>query len=164
MAIHERSAWGSIGAILVLYIPYFIEVNAHPMESLYRFWMVGIGMAVIMGVFHLIDTIVHVVQTRRIPLQILDELDRTIQYKAMMVSGGVLAFALVIWVIVMMYALPILGATVIETTSERVNTYVAWPIDHVMRAIQWLFAGFVLANLVFYLAVIVQYRGLHRAH
>lgn len=64
MTLHEKSAWVSIAGILVLYVPYFVEVNAHPMESLYRFWFVGVGMAVIMGIFYTIDAVIHVIQQR----------------------------------------------------------------------------------------------------
>jgi hypothetical protein len=160
MTIHERSAWISIGAILMLYIPYFIDVNAQPMVSLYRFWGVGIGMAVIMALFHAIDAVMHVVQKRGGAIQLVDELDRAIQHNAMAISGILLAVVVVVWVIVMMYALPLFGSSVVETTSDYVNAYVAWPIDQVMRAIQWLFAGFVMANLVFYGVVIAQYRSM----
>lgn len=164
MAIHERSAWVSIGAILALYIPYFMDVNAHPMESLYRFWGVGIGIAVIMALFHTIDAIIHVIQKRSDAMQLVDELDQAIHHNATAVSGGLLAVVVVAWVIGMMYALPVLGVSVVETTSEGIDTYIAWSIPQMMRAVQWLFAGFVLSNLVFYGMVIVQYRRLHRAH
>lgn len=160
MTLHEKSAWVSVGAIVLLYIPYFMQVNAYPMASLYLFWVVGIGMAVIMVLFHTIDAVVHVVQKREGALQLVDELDRAIEHNAMAISGILLAVVVVIWVMVMMYALPVFGSSVVETTSDSMNAYVAWPIDQVMRAIQWLFAGFVMANLVFYGVVIAQYRSM----
>ena len=164
MTLHEKSAWVSVGAILLLYIPYFIDVNAQPMESLYRFWGVGIGMAVIMVLFHTIDAIIHAIQKRGGALQLVDELDRAIQHNATTVSSAMLAVVVVAWVIVMMYALPMLGVSVEETTSDQTERYVAWSIQQIMRAVQWLFAGFVLSNLVFYCMVIVQYRRLYREH
>lgn len=164
MTTHEKSAWVSVGALILLYIPYFIDVNAQPMESLYRFWVVAIGMAVIMVLFHAIDAIIHVIQKRSGAVQLIDELDRVIQQKATTIAGAMVSAVIVVWIIVMMYALPVLGVSVVETTSDGVHTHVAWPIEQVMRAIQWLFAGFVVSNLVFYIAVIVQYRRIHHEH
>jgi len=164
MTTHEKSAWVSVGALIVLYVPYFIDVNAHPMESLYRFWVVAMGMAVIMVLFHATDAIIHVIQRRSGAVQLIDELDRVIQQKATTVAGAMLSSVIVVWIIVMMYALPVLGISVVETTSDDVLTHVAWPIEQVMRAIQWLFAGFVVSNIVFYVAVIVQYRRIQREY
>lgn len=164
MTIHEKSAWASVVAILVLYIPYFSAVNAQPMEGVYRFWGVTIGMAVIMGVFHAIDAIVHVIRHRTHVVTLVDELDQAIQRDAAMVAGGVLAGVVVCWVIGMMYALPLSAVTVTETTSDGIRTYVAWSVDDIMRAIHWLFAGFVMANLVYYFVMIVRYRSMLNAH
>lgn len=159
MTIHEKSAWVSIIAIVVLYVPYFMAVHTNPMESIARFWILGVGMAVIMGVFHTIDAIVSVLLHRGETMGIIDELDRVIQQQAAMYAGSTLAFIVVIWVIVMMYILPIMGRTVIEQTSDMNVPYIAWSIEQVMRAVQWLFAGFVLANIVYYAVVIVRYRS-----
>jgi hypothetical protein len=162
MTTHEKSAWVSVGVLILLYVPYFIDVNAHPMESLYRFWVVAMGMAVIMVLFHAIDAIIHVLQRRSGAVQLIDELDRVIQQKATTVAGAMVSSVIVVWIIVMMYALPVLGTSVVETKSDVVLTHIAWPIEQVMRAIQWLFAGFVVSNIVFYVAVIVQYRRIQR--
>jgi len=160
MSIHEKSAWVSIVAILGLYIPYFMVVDVHPLQGLYRFWVVGIGMAVIMGVFRAVDAIVQVVQQRAGTMVVVDELDRLIQYKAALLSGVILACVVVIWVIGMMYVLPLHATTMVETTSDGVYSHAAWPITDVMRTVHWLFAGFVATNLLYYVAIIVQYRSM----
>lgn len=162
MGIHEKGAWVSIGAIMVLYIPYFIDVYTEPMTALYRFWYVAIGMAVILSVFHAIDSILHLLNRRRGEYAVVDELDQRIQHKAALVSGGLLACMVMIWVIVMMYALPMLGDEVVETTSDGSLSYVAWPITQIMHAVQWLFASFVGAQVLYYGMILGQYRSMSR--
>lgn len=162
MGIHEKGAWVSIGAIIILYIPYVIAVSAEPMEAIFRFWYVVIGMAVILGVFHTIDTMLRVLSKQRGVHVVIDELDQRIHQKAAIISGGLLASMVMVWVIVMMYALPLLGGEVVETTSDGSMTYMAWPIEQIMHAVQWLFASFVCAQLVYYGMILVQYRSMSR--
>lgn len=159
MTIHERSAWVSIGAMLVLYIPYFMEVQTNPMQGLVLFWVVGVGMAIILVIFHTIDAIMHVVLKRSGSLTLVDEFDQTIQRHAAMIAGGLLAVVVMSWIIVMMYLLPLFGSSVVDT-SNYASIYVAWPIEYMMRAVHWLFAGFVLSNIVYYAVVIYHYRSL----
>ncbi len=86
----------------------------------------------------------------------IDELDRIIELNAAKWAGLALGFAVFTWILVAMYAIPVVGGRAGATSF-------AVPVFTAMTAVHWLFAAFVLSNLTYYGGIVIGYRRLHRA-
>lgn len=157
MGFHEKSAWASLIAVICAYLPYFFLVAQHPMAALGLFWVAAAGLGVVLAVFHIVNALV----TRSIRLRgdtpPTDELDRLIELKAAKLSGIVLAAAVFCWILFSIYAIPVhLHAAGQAHATDVAQLQV--PALTAMTAIHWLFAGWVIANAVYYGAIVAGYR------
>ena len=150
MSFHEKSAWACLAAIGGVYGPYFYLAWRYPPAALGVFWISALAVAGILVAFHVVNALAtrSIRTTGRVPP--VDELDRSIELAAARWSGLVLAFAVFTWILFAMYLLP---AGVARGAADT-----AAPT--IVAAVQWLFAGFVLANLVYYGGIVVGYRRL----
>jgi len=82
--------------------------------------------------------------------------------KAAKWAGFILAFAVVTWILVAMYSIPVIGSRILEqeqaTSSEVSPSSYAIPMFTAMAAVNWLFAGFVFANIAYYGGIVFGYR------
>ena len=69
---------------------------------------------------------------------------------------------MVTWILVAMYSIPVIGSRILEqeqaTSSEVSPSSYAIPMFTAMVAVNWLFAGFVLANIAYYGVIVFGYR------
>jgi hypothetical protein len=167
MSFHEKSALACLISICCVYVPYFVLVFRFPMAALGLFWVSAIGLVVLLTVFHIVNAIA----TRSIrtsgDLPPVDELDQRIELKAAKWSGIILAFAVLTWILVVMYSIPVIGNSMVEqmrATGSAVSpeSYTI-PMFAAMTAVHWLFAGFVLANIVYYGGIVFGYRRIASA-
>lgn len=152
MNFHEKSAWACLLSIVVVYVPYFLLVFQYPIASIGFFVLAVVALSVLLTAFHIINAIVtpSMHKTGDAPAQ--DELDRMIELRAAKLSGIVLSVAVMAWcIIIAMFVLPALGI------SEQTATF-AIPVMQALTGIQLLFAGFVVANLVYYGTIVASYR------
>lgn len=166
MGFQEKSAWACTLAILGVYVPYFVIIFQLPMLALGLFWVAAFGLMGLLTLFHVLNAVFtnSIRQSGDVPP--LDELDQRIEVAASKWAGFVLAFAVMSWLLVAMYALPVAGfATLEHARADGADPSVRQltiPVIHAMWAIHWLFAGFVIANVVYYAGIIVGYRRLAR--
>jgi len=148
MSFHEKSAWACLVLIIGVYMPYFVAVFRQPMAAVGLFVAAAVGLAVLLTVFHVVNALATrtIRATGRVPPA--DELDRHIELSASKWAGLVLAFAVMSWILFAMYALPFAGVPEPGVV----------PLARAMTAIQWLFAGFVFANVAYYAGIVVGYR------
>ena len=149
MSFHEKSAWACLIAIAAVYVPYFFLVLRFPMAAVGLFWVSAVVLAVLLIAFHIVNAIVtrSIRTTGRVPP--VDELDEKIELHAAKWAGLILGAGILTWVIVAMSSMLALG-----TEMRTVPMFMA------MSAVQWLFAVFVLANAVYYGAIVFRYRSL----
>jgi hypothetical protein len=154
MSFHEKSAWACLISLAVVYVPYFFLVLRFPMAAIGLFWVSVFVLAVLLAAFHTVNA----VATRSIRttgvVPPVDELDERIELQAAKWAGLILGIAILAWILIAMY--PILGIGTGEgrTATHTVSMFAA------MAAVQWLFAAFVLANAVYYGAIVFRYRRL----
>ncbi|MDP1798824.1 MAG: hypothetical protein Q8K78_15120 [Planctomycetaceae bacterium] len=164
MSFHEKSAWVCLVSILCVYLPYFSLVCVFPMAALGLFWVAVAGLVVLLTVFH----VVIAVATRSVRttggLPPVDELDEKIELKATKWASLILAFAVFTWVLVAMYSAPVIAHEAFEQAKildpEAAAIPFAVPVFTAMAAIQWLFAGCVFANVIYYGGIVIGYRSL----
>jgi hypothetical protein len=162
MSFHEKSALGCLLAIVVVYVPYFAHVFRSPMEGLGLFWISAIGLVLLLTGFHMVNALA----TRSIRVSgdvpPVDELDHKIELNAAKWAGYFLAFAVVTWILVAMHWIPIVSneATIVlpSTPGETSSSMTAIPVMTAMLSVHCLFAGFVLANVVYYCGIVTGYR------
>lgn len=152
MNFHEKSAWACLLSIVVIYGPYFLLVFRYPMAYIGLFGLAVIALAVLLAVFHIINAIVTPSIRNKGDMPAQDELDRMIEMRAAKLSGIVLSVAVMVWCLIAMFVLPTLGI------SEQAATF-AIPVIQALTGIQLLFAGFVVANLVYYGTIVASYRS-----
>lgn len=157
MSFQEKSALASLVAMACAYVPYFFLVTHYPMAALGLFWVAAGGLAVILAVFHAVNALV----TRSIRLRgaapATDELDRVIELRAAKMSGIVLAVAVFCWILFCMYAIPVHLHAAGQAQATDVSQLQV-PALTAMTAIHWLFAGWLIANVVYYGAIVFGYR------
>jgi hypothetical protein len=167
MGFSEKSALACVISICAVYIPYFAIVLYFPMAALGLFWVSVVGLVVLLAAFHFAIALAtrSIRRTGNVPPA--DELDQKIRHTAANWAGFVLAFAVLTWILIAMYSLPVIGAGVFEhaksTGSELSASNFAVPVFTAMAAVHWLFAGFVFANVVYYGGIVVGYRRVARA-
>ena len=160
MSFHEKSAWACLISISLVYVPYFALVFRFPMAALGLFWVSALGLAALLAAFHVVNAIAtrSIRATGEAPP--VDELDRKIELKAAKWAGLILALAVLTWVLVTMYSIPVIASNALAQTAASGH---AIPMFTAMAAVQWLFAGFVVANIAFYGGIVFRYRRLASA-
>jgi hypothetical protein len=160
MSFHEKSAWACLISICLAYVPYFVLVFRLPMAAMGLFWVSALGLAALLAVFHVVNAIAtrSIRATGEVPP--VDELDQKIEWKAAKWAGLILSFAVLTWILVTMYSIPMIASNVLAQTAASSH---AIPIFTAMAAVQWLFAGFVFANVVYYGGIVFRYRRLASA-
>jgi hypothetical protein len=167
MSFHEKSALACFISICLVYVPYFVLVFRFPMAALGLLWVSAVGLVTLLTGFHIVNALA----TRSIrtsgDVPPVDELDQRIELKAAKWAGFILAFAVMTWILVAMYALPGLGNSMLDQTQATGNggslARYAIPMVTAMTAVHWLFAGFVLANIVYYGGIVFGYRRIASA-
>jgi len=114
----------------------------------------------LLAVFHVVNAIAtrSIRATGAVPP--VDELDRKIELKAAQWAGLILAIAVLTWIVVTMYSIPVIASNVLAQTAASSP---AIPMFTAMAAVQWLFAAFVVANVVYYGCIVFRYRRLASA-
>lgn len=150
MSLHEKSAWACLISIALVYVPYFWLVLRYPMASVGLFLVAAFTVVALLVAFHIMHATIHV--TEGMPP--IDELDERIELQAAKWAGLILGFGIVTWVLIATYSILKIGA------SQGLSLSRAVPMSTAMAAVQWLFAVFVLANAVYYGAIVFRYRRL----
>lgn len=120
-------------------------------------------LVVFLTAFHVVNAIASPSIRKTGDVPPLDELDRLIEFRAAKISGFVLGVAVISWCLVTAIGAPALG---MQELAERATADVAGsanfsiPVTYVLLAIHALFAGFVLANIVYYGSIVFAYRRL----
>jgi len=159
MSFREKSAWGCLAAILLIYVPYFSSVIENPAVSLFRFWISVVLIASLLIGYHILAAATDREVRANEDEPPFDELDRAIDLKASKIAGTFLGFFVLTWVIVALVNFPLLVGQANEVLAEE-----AFVISGTtaLYAINALFGVFVLANVVFYGVVIAGYRRIAR--
>lgn len=160
MSFQERSAWACLVSIGVVFVPYFVLVFRFPMAALGLLWVAVAGMCTLLIGFHIVNAILSPGIRKSGSVPPMDELDEMIESRASKWAGITMAVALMTWVIVVMYALPLSGAhtmALLPKDTQRVPEFFAVPVLTAMFAVHLLFAGFVAANVVYYGGIIAGY-------
>jgi hypothetical protein len=165
MGFHEKSAWACLLGILLVFVPYFVVVFRNPMAFLGLFILAVVVLVVILTAFHIVNAIMSpsIRKTGDVPPH--DELDRLIELRAAKTSGVVLGVAVIAWCLLAMFGAPLIGMQEIAdakaaTGAEVTPSQFAIPVANVLFAVHTLFAGFVVANVVYYGSIVVGYRRL----
>ncbi|MBL4942419.1 MAG: hypothetical protein JKY81_12245 [Colwellia sp.] len=164
MSFHEKSAWACLVSILLAYTPYFWMVFQHPMAAVGLFVLSAIILAVLLTAFHIVNALATRSIRKAGDMPAHDELDRIIELQASKLSGIVLAFVVVTWCITVIYG--VLGISEVahaETLGDPLTTSrLVVPVMDILSGVHALFAGFVIANLVYYGRIVAGYRKLAR--
>ena len=154
MSFHEKSAWACLIALVVVYVPYFFLVLRFPMAAIGLFGLSTLVLAALLVGFHTVNALAtrSIRATGRTPP--VDELDDRIELQAAKWAGLVLGIGIITWVLVAMYSIVEIGA------AGALSATPAVPMVAAMAGVQWLFAVFVLANAVYYGAIVFRYRRL----
>lgn len=161
MSFHEKAAWACVISILGVYVPYFWMVFQHPM-AFGLFVVAAIVLTLLLTAFHAVNALAtrSIRKTGDVPP--LDELDRTIELRASKLAGTVLGAAVIVWCMFAMFK--VLSVGVVEVVPEGVSgdavtrSGIVVPVMLALTAIHALFAGFVIANIVYYGSIITGYR------
>ena len=93
-----------------------------------------------------------------------DELDRGLELKAAKIAGIVLSVCVICWLMIAMYGIPAVGVSQLSQAepvegAEAISQF-SVPVNDALQAVHTLFAGFVVANVVYYGTIIAGYRRL----
>ncbi len=163
MSFHEKSAWVCLVAIVLVFGPYLVVVVQQPLA----FGLLPVAviiLSMVLTAFHGVNAIMtrSIRQTGDTPPH--DELDRLIELRASKRAGVVLAVAVMGWCLLAMLLAPILSSDGLApgTTPDTAPTLAQLrvPMRQVLTAIHVLFAGFVIANTVYYGSIVASYRRL----
>lgn len=161
VSFHEKNAWACLLSLLLVFIPYFVFVLQNPVAYL---WLLVLAIVVLVGLlttFQVINSRVSTVTTGTANPPRLDELDKVIEIRAAKVSGLVLGFGVASWCLNTMIGVLVMAKRNLSenaVTFNRPLSELTIPAETALMAIHLLFAGFVIANVVYYLAIIVGYR------
>ena len=166
MGFHEKSAWACLLGILLVFIPYFVVVLQNPMAFVGVFIVAVFVLVAFLSSFHIFNAIMSPSIRRTGDVPPHDELDRLIEMRAAKISGIVLAVTVIVWCFNAMIGVPLIGVQEIansELGGGPKSAQFAIPVNQALFAIHLLFAGFVIANVVYYGSIIVGYRRLAHA-
>ena len=158
MNYHEKSAWVCAICILAVYVPYFVFVWMTPAAYMVFFVAAVIGLVALMVGFHAVIALStpKVLETGDTPPR--DEMDRLIEFRAAKWSGIFLGVVVLTCCLNAMILIPLNS---LELSREAAETgTMAISVSKALVGVHVLFAGFVLANLVYYCSIIVGYRSL----
>ena len=162
MGFHEKSAWACLLGIALVFTPYFVIVFRSPTAFVGLFVLAVIVQVIFMTVFHTVNAIMShsIRKTGDAPPR--DELDRMIELRAAKISGVILGLVVISWCMIAMFAAPVQEIALGKALdgAELSTTQFAIPLANVLLAVHVLFAGFVMANLVYYGSIVVSYRKL----
>lgn len=166
MSFHEKSAWACLLGILLVFVPYFYVVFQYPLAFVGLFAVAVAALCLFLIVFHTLNAIMSPSIRKSGDAPKRDELDRMIELQAAKISGIVLGVVVIAWCLLAMLGGPILGirqiaAAKAATDSLATPEQFAIPLGSALMAIHTMFAGFVVANLVYYGSLIVGYRRLN---
>ena len=176
MSFHEKSAWACLGAILLVYIPFFLLVFSTPGYPVVVGAFVGsvVAMVAILVTVHIVFAISskRIRETGDVPP--LDEMEVGIELRAMKIASFLLASIVILWCIVAYVGIPVSGitdlvqqATAAAADPETAEAFAPNPSiegllpvsgHDALFAVHVLFAGFVLANVVYYASIVTGYR------
>lgn len=159
MNYHEKSAWICTICLLAVYVPYFVVVAMYPAAYIVLFVAATVFLALLMGGFHAVLAITNPKVLKSGDTPDLDEMDRLIELKASKFAGIVTGVLVIVWtlnafILIPANALP--SANVTDPGSAVASISVA----RALVAVHVLFLGIVIANLVYYVSIIVGYRRL----
>lgn len=165
MGFQEKSAWACLAGISLVFVPYFIFVFQYPMAFFGLFVLAVIVQVIFMTVFHAVNAIVSPSIRKSGDALPKDELDRMIEQRAAKWSGLILGIVVISWCILVMYGAPLLGVHEMGLSNasdgtELLPSSFAIPVSDVLLAVHVLFAGFVIANLIYYTTIVISYRRL----
>jgi hypothetical protein len=106
-SFRELSAWISLAVILVVFVPYFLNVfRLFENRTLSAGAVMGLFIAATV-VTILLQIVLHVACAIFSPPEVTDERDRAIELKSFRVAYGILAVSLFLWIgVIVMLALP----------------------------------------------------------
>src|ERR1700759_4463879 len=106
-SFREKSAWISFAVILVVFIPYFLNVfRLFADRTLNAGAVVGLFVAATIFTIAL-QVVLHVACAILSPPEVTDERDRAIQLKSFRIAYGILAVCLFLWIgAIVILALP----------------------------------------------------------
>jgi hypothetical protein len=161
MSFHEKNAWFCVLALLLVFIPYFVLVHQTPVASIIFLIVSVVFLAVLLGGFHLINSLVCAAKTgANGESQALDERDKIFELKATKLSAIVLGSFTITWCLNAFLQIPWQGFANMELAPAADPPLSTFSISS-MDALWWvqvLFAGVVVANLAYYTSLIFQYR------
>ena len=161
MAFHYKSAWIEMVATLAAFIPYFVVVFRNPLAFPGMFIAAVIFQVLLLVAFHVVNALATAAIRKRGQTPERDEMERQIDLQAGQVSGVALSVIIVIWCGSALFGVLAQlgsGATGAEPLSSSAALMI--PALTALTAIQVLFAGFVLSNLIYYGSIILSYRRL----
>lgn len=163
MSFHEKSAWACLVSIVLVFVPYLAIVLQQPLA----FGLLAVAviiLAVILTAFHIVNAIVtrSIRETGDTPPH--DELDRMIELRASKRAGVVLAVAVMGWCLGAMVLAPALASDALGSGATAdiapALSQLRVPVSQALIAIHLLFAGFIIANTVYYGSIVASYRRL----
>lgn len=159
MSYQEKNAWACISAIAATFIPYFSIVFREPMAFPGLFLLAVAGLVTFLVAFHVVNAISTVSIRKADDALKADESDQGIELRAAKFSGTVLATAVILWFIAAMFGARAFG---IESVGGDLKSY-AGTVIPISQIVLWghiLFAGLVVANIMYYAKIISGYRKL----
>jgi hypothetical protein len=159
MNYHEKSAWICTICLLAVYVPYFVVVAMYPAAYIALFVIATVFLAVLMGGFHAVMAITTSKVLKSGDTPELDEMDRLIELKASKYAGIVTGVLVLVWTLNAFILIPA-NAIPSAMVADPGSAVASISITHALAAVHVLFLGFAIANLVYYVSIIVGYRRL----
>ena len=162
MSYHEKSAWLTLIPILLVFVPYFIAVFKTPFATVFFLIIAVIALVVILTICRtgLAIATPKVLRTGDEPG--MDEMERRFDRTSVNVAAYFLSTVVVLWCLNTLVGIPIQafrGLAESERTITNIDlSQLTIPAVDAVNAVQLLFAGFVLANVIYYVSLIVCYR------
>lgn len=160
MSFHEKNAWACFLGLLVVYVPYFAISIVYPSASFPLYFGAICALMVVLAVFHSANALITKLIRTSGKTAHLDELDSSIEIKSARFAGLTLGFIVTMWSLFALTGLAALISHALPLEAEPMEnlSLVKIPVLPVIAGFQILFAGFVIANLVYYGGIIYGYR------
>ena len=165
MSFHEKSAWACLVAIAALFGPYFF-VTFTRVEPLPFFAdtiaVLGISLilAVALAVVHIVFALTSAYVRRQGALPPPDEREARIELLAAKIAGLVLGMVVLLWCLTAYVGIPVNTIQELAANQPPAPDFKQFAVraQDAMFFVNLLFAGFVLANVVYYAAMVIGYR------
>ena len=162
MSFHEKSAWACLISILLVFVPYFWYVFQYPVAFVGLFVIAVVVLVALLVGFHVANALLSASIRKSGDTPPLDERDVKIEMWSAKIAGIVLGFLVMVWCLTGMVGIPLVAAVnANEIASSPVGQAVSEFTIPAAQALTWvhmMFAAFVVANLTYYLMIIVTYR------